>query len=451
MRVAVVGGGITGLTAAWRLQQSGASLEVILLEQQQRLGGCIHTERSGGFVIEHGPDVFLARKPEALALCAELGIPVEETDRQNRGVFIRRGDVLHRMPEGLSGLVPTRLGPLLRSRLLSVRGRARVLMDLVKPGRSEQGDLSVSEFFVRRLGKEAFIRLIAPLLTGIAGGNPDTLSMKALYPNLLTLEKRSGSVLMGLVPDDPGRGSPFRSIPGGLSTLVDMLAARLGSEPRTGFAASRIARDENAWQVHMPGDSSIRADAVVLAVPAWSAGPMLTPVDPQLAEELMAIPHNSTVAVNMAFRKEDVAHPLDGYGYLVSQQEATRVVACTWSSSKLAGRAPAEHVLFRVFLAGKDALNQSNESLEKVVRSELSISLGITSAPLFMRVKRYERALPQYVLGHPERCRRIQECLAQHRGLFVAGPMFDGIGIPDCIRQGTQAAKQVLDYLSSRH
>ena len=447
MCVVVIGGGITGLAAAWHLKQSGK--EVLLLEKTPRLGGCILTEHYEGFIIEHGPDVFLARKPHAIDLCQELGIPVERTNGHNRGAYIRRGSKLYRLPEGLSGLVPTRLGPLLTSELMSLSGRLRVLLDLVIPPRRAVQDESVAAFFTRRLGKEAFTCLIEPVLSGISGGRADELSMKALFPKLWALEQQQGSILMGLScirrpVDDSG---PLRSIPGGLNQLINALHKRLGAVVHCQRDVSHVSKQQQTWHVHVPNQAPIQAQAIILAVPAWQAASLLRDLDSELSAELAAIPHNSTVVANLGFKRAAISHPLNGHGYLVSQEDASPVAACTWSSSKLPGRAPADHVLLRVFLTGQAAARLSDEAIEAAALRELQSSLGVTGEPLFIRIRRYEHAMPQYVLGHSDRLQRINDRLKEHRALYIAGPMSGGIGIADCIRCGRSAASRAIDVV----
>ena len=448
MPVAVIGGGITGLAAAWHLRQSG--IDVLLLEKSDRLGGCIHTERYEGFVIEHGPDVFLARKPEVLALCGELGVPVQETRRRNRGASVRRGSKLHPLPEGLSGLVPTRLWPLLSSNLLSVRGRLRVLLDLIIPRPEDTRDESVASFFTRRLGSEAFASLIEPVLSGITGGDAGHLSMDALFPQLRAAEQRYGSLLIGLSSAMPAAdiGTPLRSIPGGLSTLVEALEARLSPVVHYASDVSRITRERQVWHLHRVGQEPVWAEAVILAAPAWCAASIVTELDSNLAAELAAIPHSATIVANLAFPKHLVEHPLQGYGYLVSRKESSPVAACTWSSSKLANRAPKGHVLLRVFLAGSDAVCWSDRAIVETAKCELQLSLGITGEPTLVRICRYPEAMPQYVLGHGDRWKRIGRHLAEHEGLYIAGPLESGIGIADCIRSGRRAADRALSGLN---
>ena len=444
MPVAVIGGGITGLAAAWHLRQSG--IEGVLLEKSGRLGGCIDTERYEGFIIEHGPDVFPARKPEVLALCRELGVPVQHTRRQNRGAYIRRAGRLYRLPEGLSGLVPTQLWPLLSSNLLSLRGRLRALLDLVVPRRQDTRDESVAAFFTRRLGKEAFAGLIEPVLGGITGGDAEHLSMEALFPQLRAAEQRYGSLLLGLSGANPpaDTGTPLQSIPGGLSTLVEVLEARLGAVVQCGSEVNRITRKRQMWYVHRAGQEPIRAEAVIMAVPAWCAAPLVESLNANLATELAAIPYSATVVANLAFPKPLVEHALDGYGYLVSWQELSPVAACTWSSSKLADRAPTGHVLLRVFLAGVDVVHWSDEAVVEAAKGELQLSLGILRDPSWVRLRRYPKAMPQYVLGHSDRWKRIGRHMAEHTGLYIAGPMERGIGIADCIRSGRRAADRAM-------
>jgi oxygen-dependent protoporphyrinogen oxidase len=482
--VVVIGGGIAGLAAAHRLLQSAPGTRVTLLETADRLGGTILTERVDEFIVEGGPDSFLASKPRGIGLSEEVGIAATlqgVTHRPRRAYVLSRGQ-LHELPEGLSGLVPSRLAPLARSRLLSPAGKARVALDYLLPRRAGQNDESLGGFIRRRLGGEAWERLVEPLMAGIYAAHGDQLSLAATFPQLRDAERQHGSLIRGvrvaraataaLAP----AGSAFLTPTGGLGTLVTAIATRLqdgGVTIRTGACAVAVSRGRSSplclpllpsppypplpsgpgegrhavtndgYVVHLATGETIDADAVIVATPAHVAAGVLRTLDSPLAAELDAIPHASTALVSLAYRREEIPHPLDAHGYVVSRAEGGPVLACTWTSRKWPGRAPDGWELLRVFLGrlGREAaLDQDDAALITLARAELESRLGVRTAPALTRVHRWPRGMPQYVLGHPARIARIETALAAHPGLALAGNAYRGVGIPDCIASGERAA-----------
>ena len=441
-RVVIVGGGITGLSAAWTLLQHASPPEIILLEQSERLGGCINTEHSEGFLMEHGPDVFLARKPEAMQLCMALGLSLQKTNEKHRGVYLRRGERLFQVPEGMSALVPSRIWPLFRSPLLSVLGKIRVLSELVVPPVRDSADESVADFFTRRFGQEAFKTLIEPLLGGLAGGQAHLLSINALMPHVRNLELKYGSILLGV--DRPSVSpslSSLQSLPNGMSSLITELATHTSDRIRIRNKVTQITRDATQWRVHLSGHPTLSATDVILAVPAWNASTIIEPVNLDVAKLLRSIPFRAGTMVHLAYREDDIPKPLNGYGHLVNPNETGSVAACTWSSIKLSGRAPAGHILFRIYLRATDLTD--SVILEQSC-SEMRQALGVVAVPLLTRIHRFPAVLPQYTLGHIDRVQKIHQILDSYEGLFLAGNYLDGVGISDCIRNGIRAANQVL-------
>ncbi len=462
-RVVIIGGGITGLAAAYRLQEEARAqrhpLAITLLEQAGRLGGKIRTERRDGFVLELGPDIFLARKPRGIGLCREIGLDerIQATNTAIRGSYIQKAGVLHRLPEGLSGLVPTRLGPMLKSPLLSPWGKLRLGLDWVRPPRRDEADESVAGFITRRLGGEAYANLVEPLLGGIYGGDGHALSLEATLPQLRAAERDHGSLLRGLLKKqadakpDAAPSSAFVTLRGGMDELITGLAARLTDvDVQRHQPVRKIVRQGAAFVVHTGEMPPLTTDAVLVTTPARAAARLLAPLDGRLAEELDAIPHGSTITLSMAFRAADVPRPLDAYGYIIPRAEGKPVLACTWSSTKIPGRAPEDRVLLRVFLGrseADDVFQQDDEAVVALARDEVKTMLGITAAPLFYRLCRWRRAMPHYVLGHLDRVARIEQRQAEHPGLFLAGAAYRGVGIPDCIHDGERAAGQVFDRI----
>lgn len=441
-RVVIIGGGVTGLAAAWALRQTSAPPEIVLLEKSDRLGGCIHTEHCDGFLMEHGPDVFLTRKPEASQLCEALGLPLQKTNQDRRGAYLRHGRELYRVPEGMSGLVPGKIWPLISSPLLSPRGKLRVLAELLIPSKADEADESVEHFFSRRFGKEAFSTLIEPLLGGLAGGDASRLSIIALMPHVLRLESSYGSLLLGISRGSTQKAhSSLRSLSGGLSSLVAALESVNAGSIRLAHEVTEIKKIAKGWEVGIAERMSLQATDVILAVPAWSAAKITGSVNPGLTKLLRSIAYRSGTMVHLAYHQVAPSRALDAYGHLVARRETGSVAACTWSSVKLTGRAPTGDLLFRIYLRGTDL---SDEAALSQARTEMTLALGITAEPLFTRIHRFPAALPQYTLGHTERIKELRNETSSCEGLFLAGNYLDGVGIPDCIRNGIHAANCTL-------
>jgi oxygen-dependent protoporphyrinogen oxidase len=456
-----VGGGITGLAAAYRLRRTAPWAAVTLLESERRLGGKIVTENAGGFLVEGGPDSFLSSKPGALELCRELGLERRlcgTLPGARRAYVLRRGR-LHPIPGGISGLVPSRLGPLLRSRLFSPFGKARMGLELLLPPRRGGPDESLASFVRRRLGREAYERLVEPLMAGIYAGDGERLSLQATFPQLGEMERRSGGVLRGLLrrqPAGPGSAgaSPFLTLEGGLGELVSALEDRLeGVDVRLGEEAVRLERAPGGWRVHLRGGEPLESGAVLLAAPAFACAGLLEAIDPDLARELHAIPHASTATVTLAWPLSDLPRPLDGTGYIVPRAEGRAVLACSWSSSKFPHRAPEGWATIRVFVGragdqgAPDAAALDDGALWSLARREAQEVLGVTAAPAMERAFRWPRGMPQYTLGHIERLAAIERRLSSLPGLALAGNAYRGVGIPDCIRSGEEAAGRLHRWL----
>lgn len=465
--VVVLGGGITGLAAAHRLVKDAPGVRVTLVEAEDRLGGKIATERVDGFVIEAGPDSFLSSKPRGVGLSEEVGLGnrlIGVTPREKRAFILHAGR-LHDLPEGLTGLVPTRLGPLARSSLLSPVGKARIALDYLIPARKGQEDEPLGAFVRRRLGDEAWERMVEPLMAGIYGGNGDDLSLAATFPQLREAERRHGGLIRGVLAaraaappstDDRPR-SAFLKPAGGLGDLVHALERRLhdgGAAIRTGIAAASISRTGNTYDIRLDNGETLTADALIVATPASAASHLLADIDSALAGELAAIPHTSSTIVTLAFRREQIPHPLAGHGYVVPRVEGSPILAGTWSSRKWAGVAPEGREVLRVFLgrAGMrsfDAASMDDATLIALAREEVATRLGASGPPVFARVHRWLDGMPQYVMGHPERVVRIEQATLAHPGLLLAGAAYRGVGIPDCIASGERAARSAIDHLSA--
>ena len=478
--VVVIGGGIAGLSAAYRLKKLVPGIELKLVEIEKRLGGKIVTDRVDGFVVEGGPDTFVSYKPAGVGLCRELGIEdrLQGTNKKVRGSYVMRKGRLYEMPEGLTGLIPSKFGPMATTALISPLGKLRMGLDLFVPAKRDGGDESLAEFVRRRLGKELYERLIEPLMSGIYAGDGEELSLAATFPQLRQSELEHGSLVAGMFATKKknrelarkaaeaaraaeASGTPlparrqwpaFVTPESGLAEIVEALAATFEDrELLLGTKAANVMREKEGWLVELEGGTSLRADALIVAAPSHGAAPLLRGIDPVMAGALAAIPHASTATLTVAYRESDLPKPLAAYGYVIPKREGRAVLATTWTSTKFPHRAPEGHVLIRSFIgrAGNDAgIELSDGELLDMVRAEHRDVIGVTAEPLFHRIFRWPLAMPQYTKGHLERLATIESRLPEWPGLALAGNAYRGIGLPDCIASGETAAKSIAAYLS---
>ncbi len=458
--VAIVGGGIAGMAAAFALQQKALSssqpVQVTLLESNQRLGGKIVTYQQDGFVLEGGPDSFITQKPWGLTLCREIGIEDEliPCNEAEQAVYLVKGSQLERMPTGFRLVAPTRWGPFLSSRLLSIGGKLRVAADLFLPARREQSDESIASFLRRRFGAEAMEALGGPMMAGIYVADPEKLSLRATFPMFAELEKKHRSVIRGLVrarkaAEGRPKGPPmFMSFRDGMQTLVDRLESRLDCEIRRGVAVRALHRAAQGWSLDLEPGEPLTVDGVILALPPGGAAELLAPHDAELAAGLRAIRCVSSAVLSLGFRAEDVpaSRPLDGFGFVAPKRAGRTMLACTWSSTKFPGRAPEGFVLLRAFVGG--ATNEAvaelpEDEIEKLVREEIAALMGIRAEPVVRQFTRWPRGNPQYDVGHLDRVADLEAQVADLPGIALAGGAYRGIGIPDCIHGARQAAESI--------
>jgi oxygen-dependent protoporphyrinogen oxidase len=467
--IAVIGGGISGLAAAYRLRQAAPELKVVLIEKEQRLGGAIVTLRSDGYIIEGGPDSFLSYKPQGVKLSAELGLEdhLIGPEDNNRRTFVMRNGHLYRLPEGLSGLVPSRFWPMIETPLISPLGKLRMGLELFIPAKRDDQDETVASFATRRVGSEVYNRLVEPLLSGVFAGDGRELSLNAAFPQLGRTERKYGSLTRGMlaqkrVASRNGNGASskshrpaFLTFQNGQAELIEALAENLkGVQLMMGESVRTLLREEPArgYRLILESGKTLQADAVILATPAFTSADLLAGLDSDLAQLLRAIPYVSTATVSMAYRADDLPRPFEGHGYIVPRAENRPVLAFTWTSNKFAHRAPQGAVLIRAFIgrAGQeDSLSATDEGMVQSVRDELRSVLGVTATPVKQFIFRWPQALPQYVLGHLERLKTIEERLAHLPGLYLAGSAYRGVGIPDCIASGEAAAAEAIRVLRS--
>lgn len=488
--VVIVGGGITGLAAAYYLQTHGrGAVSYTLIESAPTCGGKILTAREQGFVVEGGPDSFVTAKPAALELCHALGLRDEliGTNDAARQVYVWSRGRLHPLPDGMMLLIPTKLVPLLKSSLLSWRGKARMGLEVLVPPRRDDGDESLAQFVRRRLGSEALDKIAEPLIAGIYVADAESLSLQSTFPRFLEMERHYGGLLRGIWMQrraakrikDNGKGLPifarrrpkgdtyghphkqlagetdrrpvhtqFMSLRGGLQQLTDALVARLdASAVWTHRRVVGVMRQEHQYLIALQDGQRIQADAVILATPTYITAALVRDFDPTLAAQLQQIRYVSTATVSLGFRRADMTHPLNGFGFVVPRSEQRKIIACSWSSTKFKLRAPADHILLRVFIGGAhaEALAEQDEAgLLELAREELRVLMGLTAMPVLARVYRWPKANPQYEVGHLTRVAEIQARAAQHPNLSLAGSAYHGVGIPDCIEDGRRAAQKIL-------
>ena len=472
--VVIVGGGISGLAAAHALQSrassSGVPLACTLIEADGRCGGKILTHRVDDFVIEAGPDSFLSQKPWALDLCRELGLSGQliNTNETPEKAFVYSRGRLRPLPDGLVVIVPAKLGPFLRSGLLSWAGIMRMGLDFVLSKGPATQDESLAVFFRRRFGAEAFERLIEPLMAGIYAGDAEDMSIRATFPRFVELEQQHGSLLRGMLAarapkplngDGGPRRTTFVTLQGGLSTLVDALLPRLTTsgvkilygQRVTAIRARSMRSASSPYELLIDNGSSVPADAVILATPAFASAALVRSLSPEASALLAAIPYASTATVSLAYPTRDLGPLVRGFGFVVPRVERRDLLAATWTSHKWSYRAPSSHTLVRCYVGGvgREAIVHADEpSMIRRVRDELQAIAGITHEPVYAEVNRWERGMPQYQVGHLQRLDKIQSQLQSYRGLYLTGSAYRGIGIPDCIRDGIETAERVFREVS---
>ena len=452
--VAIIGGGISGLSAAYELQKR--RVPFLLFECSDRVGGVIRTESVDGFTIDGGPDSLLIQKPAALDLCAELGLGDRLVSTlPPRTAYVFRAGRLYPLPEASVLGIPTRLRPLATTPLLSTAGKIRMAMEVVTPASGSDGDESVGSFFRRRFGDESVSYLAEPLLAGIHAGDVDRLSIQALFPRLVSAEREYGSVIRRFRSLSRSAGRPtdglFRSLPGGIGELTGALVDTLErASLRTGRNVTRIS-GPSPLTVHAGLGETMHARQVIVTTPAYVTGKLVTGLDPTLATLCGSIPYTSTATVVLSYPRRSVAHQLDGTGFVVPRVETElSLMAGSWVSSKWPGRAPEGQALLRGFVGGArdpNVLDQTDAELVAASHRDFARLLGISGDPVITRVYRWPRLNPQYEVGHLGKLAKIDARLSDVPGLHIAGAGFRGVGIPDCVAQGRAAAAVVAEEI----
>lgn len=461
MHLVVIGGGITGLAAAHRAlelaAEGGREVRVTLLEAAPRVGGAIATERRDGFVLEDGPESFITDKPWGIGLARRLGLEEEliGTQEANRRSFVVRHGRLLPVPEGFQLLAPSKFGPLARTPIFSWPGKARMALDLVLPRRRDLSDESLGAFVLRRLGREALERLAEPMIGGIYGADPMCLSLEATLPRFRDMERQHGSVIRAMWRRSRANGRAtqagvsgaryglFVSFRSGMQTLVDALAERLAGSIRTSTPVEGLERAGDLWQVHTPA-GPLAADALVIALPTHRAAGLFSGLDAELAALLGSVPYADAGTMTLCYRREDVPHPLNGFGFVVPAVEGLNILGCTFTHVKWPGRAPEGVALLRAFFGERGLRDRDEGELLSLVRDDFRKLLGITAAPRFVKSWIGRKVMPQYPVGHLERVAEMERRAALLPNLALAGNGYRGVGIPDSIHSGEQAVERLL-------
>lgn len=473
-RVVVIGGGISGLAAAFRIRESagstGQEVDLTVLEGEKRLGGKIRTVREEGFLCEWGPNGFLDNKPLTLDLCKHLGVSERllKSRDEARKRFIYSEKKLHSLPESPPAFF--------RSNLLSLRGRLRIIAELWAPKGPVETDETLADFARRRLGQEALEKLIGPMVSGIFAGDPEQMSLKSCFPRIAELEAQYGSLIRAMIriqrekkaehagEDRPqagpaGPGGVLTSFQGGLEDLIHALRDALAGSIRVSSKAVRLERDVNGeypFLIHLEGESApVPADIVVSAVPAYVASRLLGEMEPQASPILDRIPYAPLSVICLGYPREAIPMSVDGFGFLIPNRENKKILGTLWDSSIFPGRAPEGYVSLRSMSGGARHPEyglQNPEELLANTRETLREIMGIQAAPEFVKLFQHSEAIPQYSVGHGGRLRDLERILAQsHPGLFLTGNAFYGIGINDCVQSAERVAEQVLDFLGEMH
>jgi oxygen-dependent protoporphyrinogen oxidase len=463
-KVIIIGGGISGLSTAWLLrakaQATGKELDFTLLEKERRVGGKIWSIREEGYICEWGPNGFLDSKPQTLELCSAIGVSgnLHRSNDNARKRFIFSGGELHRLPEG---------GPsFLKSRLISWPGKLRLALEptpFVAPAPAGV-DETLADFGRRRLGKEALDKLIAPMVSGIFAGDPETMSLVSCFPRIAELEREYGGLVRAMimlarkkkkdiaegkvVSSAAGPGGVLTSFREGIQSLSDALLASLGGIVRQGSQAVRVEKDQGAvYRVQCADGSEHDADLVIAASPAFAVADMLDGFDADISTVLRQIPYASMTVVCFGYERDRIAHPLDGFGYLIPRKEGCSTLGTLWDSSMFENRAPAGKVLLRSMMGGAcfpEYVKLSDDEVVARVRNDLQAAMGIEAEPSFVRIFRHEQAIPQYTVGHGKRLDALDGLLKRHPGLILTGNSYRGIGLNDCVAAAQRASDEAL-------
>ncbi len=470
-KVIIIGGGIAGLAAAVHLKSGakayGKTIDVLLLEKNNRIGGKILTEKHDNYLVEGGPDSFLPEKVWSVNLARHLGLEPEmlPSNDQFKGTFIYSGGKLHSLPEGVMLMVPTSFWPMAKTHLITWPGKVRMGMEVFVPKRKSRDDESLASFVTRRLGRECLEKIAEPLVAGIHTSNPDNMSVLATFPRFVLMEQKRGSLIHGMISamksrphatlsgPPPKPGSPkmtyFMSFKNGMQTLSQACADHIGRDSiRLSAGVRAVEPKGKGYSVILESGEILEADHVMLAAASYDSLEMVKGFDASLAAKMAVIQWSSSATVSIAFKKEDVRVPLRGFGFIVPRVEGRRINAATYSSIKWSYRAPDDTIMVRVFVGGghhEELVHELDDAgMVGMVLEELDTVLGLKASPRFSKVYRWYKGMPKYTVGHLEQIAVLDRMLARHPGLHLIGCSYKGIGIGDCVHEAQIAAEKIL-------
>lgn len=474
-KVVVIGGGITGVGAALALQEKineGAKIDYVLIEEADYLGGKIKTDEIDGFIIEGGPDCFIAEKPYMHRMAEKLGIEdiFMPSNEDSKGTFIYSDKRLQSLPDGMMLMMPTKILPFAFSSLITWPGKFRMAMDLILPRKKGDGDESLGDFVRRRLGREALDKIAEPLVGGIHSGDAETMSLKASFPRFLQMEKQHGSLIKAMLMGKKAaakhaqksqlgkvKKTMFMTFEKGMGQFVQCLVDRIDKNKvlMGKKVVSIICQDNSKGQgyvVKVEGLEPIQADAIIIATPAHNAVQLTAGIDKKMSSKLAEIPAVSTATVSLAYKKEDIKMSLKAFGIVIPSKEKRLIKGVTYSSTKWNNRTPNDdHVLIRVFVGGaKNAqlVDLGDQEMLDIVKSELKEIMGINVEPKVTKIYRWKKGMPQYVMGHLDRVAEIEKRVAENPGLYLVGGSYKGVGVGDCMDQGYNAAINAVELIT---
>lgn len=463
-KVVIIGGGITGLTAAYYLQKEALlqnlPFEVKLIEASHRLGGKLQTVVQDGYVIERGPDSFLERKQSAVRLAKEVGIADRLINNSAGQSFVVANQQLYPMPGGSIMGIPTELVPFITTRLFSVAGKVRAAADLIIPRSNMKGDQSLGHFFRRRVGDEVLENLIEPLLSGIYAGDIDQLSLMSTFPQFYQVEKNHRSLILGMRkgktpqqsnnPTSSSKKGIFLTVSTGLQSFIEAIEAKL--QPHSvmkGYRVESIKKLGEGYEMELNSKERILADSIIVAVPHHTAASIFSQYE--YFSVFKHVPATSVATVALAFPKEAIKKDIDGTGFVVSRNSDFSITACTWTHKKWPHSTPEGKVLLRCYVGrpgDETIVDLSDDEIINIVLDDLNKIMNITAKPELSVVTRWKDSMPQYTVGHKDRINDVTEKMSEELpGVFLAGSSYQGIGVPDCIDQAEAAVKKVIEFL----
>lgn len=449
MKIAIIGGGISGLSLAWYLLKrsqgdaQNADIDVSIYEAGNRPGGKIFTVSSNGYLLETGVNGFLDNRSKTLELAIDIGLsPLRSNDNARRRFIYSKGRLL-KLPESPISF--------LKSDIMSIKGKARLALEYFTP-KSILQDESLSEFAIRRLGTEAYEKLIEPMALGIYAGDGERLSLRACFPKIYNLESNYGGLIKGMLKmkkSGAGPGGILTSFYSGMKTIVDALAESLDGRIFLNHSAIGIEKKKNGYIVNFANNTSIDTDILVIATPGHSAAETISGFDKEIKKELNKIPYPYLIVVATAFHKDNLRRNINGFGYLIPTKEGRKTLGCLWDSSIFPDRAPKDSVLIRTMLggakAGKDIADLDDDKIKDIVINELSDIIGLKGEPELLNIYRHERAMPQYNVGHIGILERLNTLVSKHKGLYLHGNAYKGIGVNDCIENSFNLSGKILN------